>query len=442
MTRHDVFSSAYDETCYWWRDWRPHDDQPTDVPKRADVAIIGGGYTGLACAIELRRHDRDVVILEAGLPGIGASTLSAGGVSAGMSIGKRPSGGSQRFDSPGSPHSEQAMLADALDAYSVFERILEDHAIECNYRQCGRVVGASTAAHLDSWVPRIEKLNRFLRAGARLLTRSEMKAELASSYYAGGILIERTGLIQPALYYAGLLAAARRLGIQFCSNARATSISERDPGFRVTTERGETIAGRVVLTTNGLTDDLVPALRRRVVPVISHQIATEELPMGMAQELLPNARSMIETRRVSPYYRLSPDGRRILWGGRARFYELNRRESARILHDQMVDRLPQLADARVEHSWGGPVALTLDFVPHIGQIDGIDYALGCNGNGIVIMSYLGQRLGAAIAAGEDPGATAFGAPLPSHMLYRRKPWFMSILGSYYQVRDAIDRYRR
>ena len=163
--------------------------------------------------------------------------------------------------------------------------------------------------------------------------------------------------------------------------------------------------------------------------------------MGLAQELIPNARSIVETRRVSPYYRLSPDGRRLLWGGRARFYELDRRESARILHSQMVDRLPQLADVRVEHSWGGAVALTLDFVPHVGRIDGIDYALGCNGNGIVIMSYLGQRLGAAIAAGEDPGATAFGAPLPSHLLYRRKPWFMPMLGSYYQVRDAIDRYR-
>jgi glycine/D-amino acid oxidase-like deaminating enzyme len=442
MNLKDIFSSAYDETSYWWRDWRPHDDEHTDVPKRADVAIIGGGYTGLTCAMELRRHGRDVVVLEAGLPGVGASTLSGGGISAGMSIGKKPSGRSQPLDALGSPHSEQAMLAEAVHAYAVFEQLLEDHGIECDYQQCGRVVGASTAAHLGTWTSRIEKLNRSLGAGARVLSSVEMKAELDSSYYAGGILIERTGLIQPALYYAGLLSAARRLGVLFCSNAKATLIAQCETGFRVATERGETTARRVVLATNGLTGDLVPSLRRRVVPVISHQIATEELPRGLAQKLIPNARSIVETRRVSPYYRLSPDGRRLLWGGRARFYQMSRRESARVLRDQMVARLPQLADVRIEHSWGGPVALTLDFVPHIGQIDGVDYALGCNGNGIVMMSYLGQRLGAAIAAGDNPRATAFGASLPSHLLYRRNPWFMPILGSYYQVRDAIDRYRQ
>jgi glycine/D-amino acid oxidase-like deaminating enzyme len=441
MKRHNIFSSDYDETPYWWKDWRPHDDQPIDVPQRADIAIIGGGYTGLTCAIELRRHGREVVVLEAGLPGVGASTLSHGGVSAGLHIGKKPSGGSQHFDARGSLHSEKAMLAEALDAYTVFDQIRTAHAIECNYRQCGRIVGAPAAAHLDAWASRIERLNRSLDAGARLLSRTELQAELQSSYYAGGILIQRVGLIQPALYYAGLLAAARRLGVMFCSNARATAISALNPGFRVTTERGAVTARRVVLATNGLTGDLVPSLRRRVVPVISHQMATEVLPSGLARELIPNDRSIVETRRISPYYRLSPDGRRLLWGGRAYFYKSSRRESARALHDQMVARFPQLADVRVEYSWSGSVALTLDFVPHVGQIDGIDYALGCNGNGIVMMSYLGHRLGGAIAAGVDPGEIAFGAPLPSHVLYRRTAWFMPILGSYYQMRDAIDRLR-
>jgi glycine/D-amino acid oxidase-like deaminating enzyme len=105
----------------------------------------------------------------------------------------------------------------------------------------------------------------------------------------------------------------------------------------------------------------------------------------------------------------------------------------------MVSRFPQLADVKVSHSWGGSVALTFDFLPHVGKIDGVHYALGCNGSGVTMMSYLGHKVARLIIEQKDVTTSAFGAPLPTHALYRRRPWFMPLIGSYYQVRDVVDR---
>jgi glycine/D-amino acid oxidase-like deaminating enzyme len=142
---------------------------------------------------------------------------------------------------------------------------------------------------------------------------------------------------------------------------------------------------------------------------------------------------------VTNYYCMSPDRKRLLFGGRARFYPLNARQSAAVLHAQMIARFPQLADVKVSHSWSGSVAVTFDFLPHIGKLDGVHYAVGCNGSGVTMMSYLGHKVARLIVDQIDASTSAFGAPLPGHVLYRRRPWFMPLVGSYYQFRDVLER---
>ncbi len=440
-TRKQVFSSDFTDTPYWWKDWRPHDEPMSEVPREVDVAIVGAGYAGLSCALEFAKQGLRVAVLEAGLPGIGASTVSGGQVSGGVNVGKAPSG--RKLDSTVPQQRQQTLLREASASYDVFESILRENAIECAYVKAGRINAMWTDAHMAAWKKRIVDLNTHASAGARILSREELRGELASDIYAGGVLLERAGQVHPSLMFAGLLAAARKAGATVCSNAAVRSIARVGAEHRIETSRGTLSSRHVVVCTNGYTGESMPDLQRRVVPVVSHQIATEELPAGLQASLIPKRRGISETRRVVNYYRYSPDGKRLLFGGRARFYNLDRRQSAAILHAQLIERFPQMAGVKVAYSWGGTVALTLDFLPHLGRTaDGVYYALGCNGSGVVMMTYLGYKVARLIIEGQAPDSSAYGTPMLTHPLYSGKPWFMPALGSYYQIRDVIDKRRQ
>jgi glycine/D-amino acid oxidase-like deaminating enzyme len=171
-------------------------------------------------------------------------------------------------------------------------------------------------------------------------------------------------------------------------------------------------------------------------------IATEEMPEDLARTVLPTNRCVSETRRVISHFRLSPDGRRLLFGGRATFFPLEPRRTAALLHRAMVERFPQLAGVRISNAWGGRVAMTLDRLPHIGGGDGRFFVAGCQGSGVTMMTYLGHSLARKMLA-EDPGpinAYDDGLP-PGHPLYDGTPWFMPALGSWYQFQDRMERPR-
>ena len=156
-----------------------------------------------------------------------------------------------------------------------------------------------------------------------MVPRERQREEIDSDYYYGGMVVERSGKLHPALYYKGLLDACRRRAVAVCANAAVGRIVRTGNGWRVETSRGDVSAGDVVIATNGYTGDLTPALRRRVVPIASHIIATEELPPDLAGSLIPKGRTLSDTRRVLCYYRMSPDGRRMIFGGRARFTQVD-----------------------------------------------------------------------------------------------------------------------
>jgi glycine/D-amino acid oxidase-like deaminating enzyme len=194
-----------------------------------------------------------------------------------------------------------------------------------------------------------------------------------------------------------------------------------------------------VIATNGYTGDLTPALRRRVVPIASHIIATAALPPGLARSLIPKGRTLSDTRRVLCYYRMSPDGKRMVFGGRARFTQVDPTVSAPILHRYMTDRFPQLRGAKVTHAWTGNVAFTLDALPHMGERDELHYCLGCNGSGVAMMTYLGYQTAHKIARIANYACSFDTTEFPDHPLYSGNPWFLPVVGSYYRLRDRLDR---
>jgi glycine/D-amino acid oxidase-like deaminating enzyme len=141
---------------------------------------------------------------------------------------------------------------------------------------------------------------------------------------------------------------------------------------------------------------------------------------------------------VLHYYRISPDGKRVIFGGRARFTEIPGELRAQLLHQALVERFPQLSHTKVTHTWQGNVAFTYDALPHAGELDGLHFVLGCNGSGVSMMPFLGNAMGQSIA-GRLQGKVPFaGTALPPIPLYSGKPWFLPVIGGAFRTLDYID----
>ena len=331
------------------------------------------------------------------------------------------------------------MLADGADAFSLIERLISEEGIACHWKKTGRFVGASTPAHYAAQANKLALLNDAARSEAYMVPRERQREEIASDYYYGGMVVERSANLHPALYYKGLLDACRARGVPVCARAGVEQISERDGGWELRTARGLVRADDVVIATNGYTGDVTPELKRRVVPLASHIIATEELPPDLTATLIPKQRTLADTRRVLCYYRMSPNGKRMIFGGRARFTPVTARQSAPILHRFMTDRFPQLRGVKITHGWTGNVAFTLDALPHMGRQDGMHYLLGCNGSGVAMMTYLGWQTARKIAGVANRPSAFDSRNFVTHKLYFGNPWFLPAIGSWYRLRDALDR---
>jgi glycine/D-amino acid oxidase-like deaminating enzyme len=203
----------------------------------------------------------------------------------------------------------------------------------------------------------------------------------------------------------------------------------------VQTAKGEVRARDVIVATNGYTEALTPWLQRRVIPIGSYIIATEELPETLIDELFPTDRIASDTCKVLYYYRASPDRRRVLFGGRVSAAETDTSVSAPLLFESMIRVFPQLKDYAISHSWHGTVAYSFDELAHTGVHDGVHYAMGYCGSGVSMAGYLGMRTGQKVL-GLAEGKTAFDdLPHPTRPLYTGKPWFLPATVAWYRWMD-------
>jgi glycine/D-amino acid oxidase-like deaminating enzyme len=433
MSKSDIFHSDFKAKPIWCEAYEPTTATAADVPKSARVAIIGSGYAGLSAAIELAEHGLDSVVLEANEPGFGGSTRNGGMVSGGVAVGKKYTGSNI-------PSELQKLYTDAAESFTLVERIITENNIDCEWTKTGRFGGAWAKKHYMQMASKIGPLNEHAQSGAYMLPRERQRDEIASDYYFGGMVVMRAAHLHPAKYYKGLLDLASRKTIPVCGKAAVTKIEQHGTGWRLETARGTVEAGDVVIATNGYTGAVTPQLQRRVVPVGSYIIATEEMPEDLAFSLIPRNKSIYDTRRVLTYYRMSGDRRRLIFGGRAKFGFTDPVETAPVLYQFMIDRFPQLAGVKITHAWTGNVAFTFDEIPHMGRMEGLHYALGCNGSGVAMMTYLGHQVARKIAGVSNYACAFDREDFPSHPLYSGDPrWLLPVAGRYFRTRDWIDR---
>lgn len=428
-----IFHPDFKARPFWWEAYAPETLAPIDLPKETRVAIIGAGYAGLSAALALNEAGIDCLILDANEPGFGASTRNGGMVSGGVNVAKR------YFAKPISAEEAVPFLNDAADAFTHVEDLIARENIACHWTRAGYFLGAWCNAHYRTMEKKVQALDGDARSGTYLVPAARQRDEIGSDYYRGGMVVERAAQIHPALYYKGLFDVIRRRNIPVAAKTPVTSLVQVASGWTVETPRGTIKAGDVVIATNGYTGNVTPQFKRRLVPLGSYIIATEELPPEIAASLSPKNRSFADTRRVLTYYRLSPDGKRLIFGGRAKFGQTDPVETAPILYRFMLDRYPQLKGTRITHAWTGNVAFTLDEMPHMGRLDNLHYALGCNGSGIAMLSYLGYQTGRKIAGGVNRICAFDDEDFPTHPLYHGNTWFVPWIGRYFRTRDWVDR---
>jgi len=437
-----IYADGFKTTPLWWEDAAPTREGTVALPDETDVLVVGGGYAGLSTALELARNGTWVTVLEAEDFGHGASTRNGGQVS-GLNVGKGPSGGSKVSPTEKAlgPERMQALLAGGAEAMSNIEALIEREAIDCHYRRAGRFVGAYTPAHFEAMRHRIELANAGGDAGAELLPPDRQREEIGSDFYCGGARYARSGLVHPALLHRGLYDACRRYGVTLCAGTAMRGVARDNGQFVVATSSGSLKARHVVAGTNGYTGKATPWLRRRLIPAASYVIATEAFSAELGRELVPNGRGLSDSKRVLNYFRLSPDGRRMVFGGRAKLAMRDPREAAPILYRQMTQVFPQLAGSKLTHAWTGGVAFTFDFLPHMGTHDGVHYMAGCNGSGVAMMTYLGTQTARKILGQANRPCVFDGLPFPGRPGYTGWPWFLPLVSNWYALRDRIDRAR-
>jgi glycine/D-amino acid oxidase-like deaminating enzyme len=427
-----VFAADFRAAPYWHAEMPPAPALPQNLPPSAEVVVIGSGYTGLHAALQTARGGRATVVLEAGDPGWGCSTRNGGHISG--SVKPSLADLARRVG----PERARRIRAEGIAALDWIGDFVAAEGIDCAFRRSGRFHAAHTPERYEALARAAETVMREEGIEAHAVPRSEQRGELGTGFYHGGVVYPRFATLHPARYHRGLLMTALASGVQVVPHCAALSVTRRGQGFEVATALGPIAARDVVVATNGYTSALTPWLRRRVIPIGSYVIATEPLPPGTVQALFPTGRIASDTRRVVYYYGPSPDRRRVVFGGRVSAGETDPRVSGPRLHAEMARIFPELAAARISHSWSGTVAYTFDQLAHCGVQEGIHYSLGYCGSGVAMSSWLGMRTGQRVL-GLAEGRTAFdGLPFPTRPLYRGRPWFLPAAVAWYRWRDRLD----
>jgi glycine/D-amino acid oxidase-like deaminating enzyme len=400
------------------------------LPPRVDVLIVGAGYTGLSAARETAASGRSTLVLDGAQFGGGCSSRNGGQVA--YSI--KPS-----FQSLKARHGAETAFGicrEAMQAVADLRSMARDQAVDCDWRENGGFYGAHTPRHFDAMLREAGEQVAGLEQKVSVVPRAQQRGEIASDFYYGGLVYHEDASINPMRLLLSLLRRALECAAMVIDRCPVSAIRAAGQGFEVLTPRGMVQARQVLLATNGYSGPLSPWHRRRVIPIGSYQIATAPLGAERVRALIPNGRNIYDSRRVVVYFRPSPDGERIIFGGRAALREKNPLACVTRLQAMMGRIFPQLKSARISHAWAGWVAYTFDKLPHLGQHQGVHHCMGYCGQGVPLATYYGRRIGQQML-GLAEGRTALdGLKFASRPYYFGVPWFLAPSVLAFRLMDA------
>ncbi|TPK26996.1 FAD-binding oxidoreductase [Mesorhizobium sp. B2-5-3] len=427
---------AEKNTPYWWEaaPVMPLPRQP--LAKKLDVVIVGAGYAGLSAGLVLAREGRSVAAFDAMHPGEGASTRN-GGITSG-SIRPDSATITRRFGE----EKAMAIEAEGKVAREFLYDFIKSKGLDCDFRLVGQFKGAFGYEQYEKMARGAERLAKKLRIESYAVPHAEQRNYIGTDFYRGGTVRMDIGGLHPAKFHAELLRVALASGLTVHSQTVVKSIERNGPGFRVVTSAGTVDAGQVLVCTNGYTDGAAPFLRRRLVPVRSRIIVTEELSPDVMARLMPKLMTITEGRQLGFYYRPTPDGKRILLGGRDSSRVGDPIAPKLLLRKGLVNLFPELENVRLSHCWFGNVAMNRDMLPRIFEKGGVVYATGFCGSGVVWAPWIGMRAAHKLMGHGEQSRTAFDFRPPSAIpLYRGNPWFMPAIIQGYRLQDRIAFWR-
>jgi gamma-glutamylputrescine oxidase len=399
---------------------------------KADICIVGGGYTGLSAALHLAQRGYKTVVLEARKVGWGASGRNGGQLCTGQRKDQM-----ELVDIVGSDDARKFWRL-GEDAKSLAKDIIKSHGIECDIKP-----GIAHPNHKASYANGTKEYVEFLREEfsydqISYLEKSEMAEVVGSDQYYGGSLDWGAGHVHPLNYALGLANAAKSAGAEIYEQTVVEGYDEGSPN-RVKTQSGIVEAGTIILACNGYLGDLDSRLSGKIMPINNFIIATEPLSDEQLSVINPRDVAIADSRFVVNYFRLSAD-KRLLFGGGENYRQNFPTDIASFVRKPMLQVYPQLESIGIDYAWGGTLAVTLNRMPHFGRLGNrqVYFAQGYSGQGVA-MATLGGKLMADAVAGESEQFDLFGKiptrSFPGGSLLR---WPGLVLGmTYYALRDRF-----
>ena len=378
-----------------------------------DVCVIGAGIAGCSSALHLAERGFNVVLLEDKRVGWGASGRSGAQVLPGFSAGH------DKIERMLGKQTARALWDITVEALALTRDLIRRYSIDCDWVD-GHLLAAIKPRHRAELVEWAEQLEReYAYRSVRLIEGSELRDLLQTRRYIAGLYDTQSGHMHPLNYTLGLARAAAQHGVRVFENTRALRYT---PGNAVTvqTAHGAVRCRHLVLSGNVYLGDTAPALASKIMNVGTYIVATAPLGSERAQRLIANNMAVADMNWIIDYFRRSAD-HRLLFGGRVSYSGLDPLGTERATRARMLNVFPQLADVRIDYSWGGYLDITLNRAPHFGRLGPNAYFIqGLSGHGMVISGIAGKLVSEVIGGTAD--RFDMFARIP-HRSFPGGPWF-------------------